>query len=378
MKKNEVIKINKGVIDSNNSIVKKSNTLVAAKCGLNINEQKILYKVISQIRIDDKDFKDYVIKTADLIKFIGTNSQTIYRDLKQYTQNLLKEVLVIEEGDRTIQTNWFSVVEYVSNHTILFSFHPKLKPYLLDLKKSFTRFGIENIKKFKSKYSPKVYEILKQYENIGCRIVTISDIRKMLCLEDVYKNYNDFKKKVLLVAQEEVNACTDLMFDFEEIKEGRKVVEIIFHIKSKKIDITNSIDLPIESCKNKLEKAKVCTDVSNHKVSSLKEKIKEIIKDEVHENKLIEWIELNKERDINFYLNNWSDWDWKTKTTKAGFFIDLVDNNRPIPTGEKGIRASLDKPIQTTNYEQREYNDDYFDGLYANFTEEEIKAMRKK
>jgi len=362
---------------NNNSIIKKSNILISSKCGLNVNEQKILYKVISQIHIRDKDFKDYVIKTSDLVKFIGTNSQTIYRDLKHYTHNLLKEVLVIEEDDRIIQTHWFSAVEYISNHTILFSFHHKLKPYLLDLKKSFTRFELENIRNFKSKHSPKVYEILKQYEKIGYRLISIEDMRKILVLEDSYKNYNDFKKNVLLAVQEEINKYSDISIEFKEIKESRKVVEIEFGIKSKKIDLSRVIDLPIEDKKEEDESKQLnLVDLTNDRVNKLKIKIKEVINDEVKEKKIIKWIQQGKEENINFYLDNWDKWNWKTKVSKAGFFIDLVDNNRPIPSGEKGIRVDLDKPVQARNYEQREYSDDYFNSLYCNV--EFIKDENKK
>jgi hypothetical protein len=107
-------------------------------------------------------------------------------------------------------------------------------------------------------------------------------------------------------------------------------------------------------------------DLSNEKINNLKAKIEKIINDEVKEKKLIEWIRSERESDVDFYLDNWSKWDYKTKATKAGFFIDLVDNKRPLPSGEKGIRTNLDKPVQALNYEQRQYSDEYFNSLYDN------------
>jgi plasmid replication initiation protein len=83
-----------------NEIIKKSNVLINARCKLNIYEQKILYKVISQIHIKDKDFKDYEVRTTDLINFLGTNNNSVYEEIKQCTYNLLKHVLVIEKEVR--------------------------------------------------------------------------------------------------------------------------------------------------------------------------------------------------------------------------------------------------------------------------------------
>lgn len=363
---------------NNNSIIKKSNSLINAHYKLNINEQKILYKVISQIHIKDRDFKNYEFKISELANFIGTKSNAIYKDIKQWTYNLLKEVLVIERDDLTIQTNWFSAIQYVGNNKIIFSFHPVLKPYLLNLKESFTRFSIENVRKIRGKHSTRVYELLKQYEKLGYRVISVEELRNLLVLEGSYRSYNAFKQYVLYPVIDEINTYTDIFVKFKELKEGKKITEVAFYIKSKNIDKPNCIDLPIENKKGKKENLQLSlVDLSTSKLNVLKNVIKNVIDDEVKDKKIIEWIESNKENDIRFYLNNWSKWDYKDKATKAGFFIDLVDNNRTLPAGKKGIRTELNKPVQSTNYEQREYDDDYFDSLYDNFTLAQIKAMRK-
>lgn len=47
----------------------------------------------------------------------------------------------------------------------------------------------------KSKYSPRFYELLKMNEyQKGC-IVDIIELRRIFKAENLYKNYNDFKKK---------------------------------------------------------------------------------------------------------------------------------------------------------------------------------------
>jgi len=282
---------------------------------------------------------------------------------------LVKQLLIFEEDGKEIQTHWVSLAEYKDSQTILFNFHPRLKPYLIELKSHFTRFGLGNIRKFRSKYSPKLYEMLKQFENTGYRIITVKELRKILCLGDKYKKYNDFKKNVLLIPQHEIKG-TDIRFEFVEIKEGKIIDKIHFYIEKVKEEKNNTgmnFNPGREFRNETIEKI----DLSNDKIDNIKAKIKNIIDEEIKDKKIIEWIEKKKESDINFYLDNWSKWDYKTKATKAGFFIDVVDNNRPLPSGEKGLRANLDKPPQELNYEQRNYkdcDDDYWHSFYDNVT----------
>jgi len=88
--------------------------------------------------------------------------------------------------------------------------------------------------KLRSIYSIRIYELLKQYQSIGKRTITIESLRKMLGIEpDEYKTYNNLKRKVIMVAHKEVNEKTDICFDYKEIKLSRKVNEIEFIVQKK-------------------------------------------------------------------------------------------------------------------------------------------------
>lgn len=58
-----------------------------------------------------------------------------------------------------------------------------------------------------------------------------------------YKKYNDFKRKVLLQAQKEINDKSDMYFDIEEETSSRKVKGIKFIIKNKPNDKESNLDL---------------------------------------------------------------------------------------------------------------------------------------
>jgi hypothetical protein len=67
--------------------------------------------------------------------------------------------------------------------------------------------------------------------------------------------------------------------------------------------------------------------------------------------------------DIRYYLSNWNKFIFKSKDNPVGFLLNLVKTKAEIPKRQQGIN----KPDQSYNFEQRVYDDDYFDSLYDNF-----------
>ena len=142
-------------------------------------------------------------------------------------------MLEIKEGSKLKQLSWVSYVEYdVSNGKIEIAFDPRLKPYLLQLKREFTSYKLKHVLELKSSYSIRIYEILKKWQTIGKIEIQLEDLRKMLGVTDKYLEYHNFKKRVLNKAKTEINEKTDLSFDFEEVKTGRMVTGIKFFINT--------------------------------------------------------------------------------------------------------------------------------------------------
>ena len=88
----------------------------------------------------------------------------------------------------------------------------------------------------KSKYSPRIYEILKcnEFKKQGYIEIELEELRKLLRTEGMYHQYQDFKRKVIMQAQKELKKLTDITFEFEEIKTGRKVTSLKILHKSNK------------------------------------------------------------------------------------------------------------------------------------------------
>ena len=214
-------------------LVVKSNYLIEASYRLTITEQKIVYMVISMIDKNDVDFKDYEFRVTDFIQLLGLKGQSAYTELKGITRLLRSRTFTIKTDKQEIQTGWVSDVVYKDGEgKISFTISKYLKPFLLQLKSYFTAMELNNLIQLKSGYSTRIYELLKQYQKLKERTFELDELKKILVIENKsYDIYNNLKQKVILPAQQELKEKTDISFEFEEIKTGRKVTAIRFIIQ---------------------------------------------------------------------------------------------------------------------------------------------------
>ncbi len=227
--------INQNLQIKENNIVSKSNTLIEANSRLNLVEQKMLLCLASNIEPNDRDFKTYTFPIKQFHDLLGLNGSTKYTELSKITKELLSKVIEIRAGEELIQVSWLSSAIYNRNKgTIDMRFDPLLKPFLLELSSKFTSYRLANVVKLKSTYAIRIYELLKQYEDLKERTISLENLRYYLDAMDVYPNYANFKQRVLKPSQKELNQKTDISFEFEEIKLGRKVQKIRFIIRAQK------------------------------------------------------------------------------------------------------------------------------------------------
>jgi len=231
-----------------NKIVRKSNTLIESAHDLTKVEQKLLLLLTSYIKPSDQDFKLCQIKLSDFIQLTGKNHHH-YSEIEKIVLGLIKKTLrIIIKDDNgnptTINTTWLSSSRYTKGSGyIQLRFDPELKPLLLNLKGCFTSFQLKNVFLLTKSSNITMYELLKQYEKIGSRTFKIEELKRTLNIpNNQYKLYGHFKNKIILKAQRELKSMTDICFEFQEIKEGRKVAQIKFIIK-KNTDIIKLIDI---------------------------------------------------------------------------------------------------------------------------------------
>lgn len=320
-------------------LVRKSNDLVEAKYKFDVWETRVFTKTLTMINKDDEDFKNYRIYLSDLVKDFGLeNNKESYEWLKRGARGLMSKIITIIREENGIQMEFETPItigvdkplEYHAADELKFidlSFHPKMKPLLLKLAGRFTTYDVRNILRLPSTYSIRMYELLKQYEKIKRRKIDLNELKEMVGViekidtkkgfeyKDHYPLYGNFRQRVLLQAQKDLKNFTDISFEFEPVKKGRKVNEIIFYI---------SKNTPVREIDKRKSKE------NNASVKEVYEKIFPIIKDwkdinEISVKKLIR--KYGKERVFAACSQTREDAELgKIRQSKGLYFYSLVHN----------------------------------------------------
>jgi plasmid replication initiation protein len=220
--------------DKKNELIVQHNHLIEARYHLTLQEKRLMCWLASQVKQTDEDFKEHELPIKEFAKLIDVKGDHLYKALDTITHKLMQKIITIQSLKKRGFTKaaLLGGVEYYESQGIIkLSFHPYLKPYMLQLKDRFTQISLGDVMGLKSVHAMRIYEVLKQYEYIGNREILLIDLKGYCGIEEKYKKFNDFKKDVLERAKREINNKTDLFIYYEEIKTSRKFTSIKFTIK---------------------------------------------------------------------------------------------------------------------------------------------------
>ncbi len=225
-----------------NYLVTKANTLITSNYDLSLEEQRLILTLASTVQPNDEDFKPYRFSIKEFMELLGVETKSKYSVIPKITKELMQKVLEIKQENKITQVAWISSAEYEKGTGIVeLEFSPKLKPFMLGLKEFYTSYRLKNVLELKGKYSIRMYEILKSNEFKKVAVIEVDELRKILKADKgSYLIYQNFKNRIILQAQKELKDFTDINFDFEEIKTGRKVTSLKFFINSNRKHIVNT------------------------------------------------------------------------------------------------------------------------------------------
>lgn len=219
--------------------VVKHNDLVKARSNLSKIEHRVIAMLIAQLDRDDESFDLQRIHIRDIIEKSGSSSQDLYNRGKEICQRLLNQKIQIqtkENGRRVYEGyNALDKIRYVEGDGYIEArFNDSMKPFLLELKRRFTIYQLEAFMQLGSRYSMRVYELLKMREDLRWLRMPIQHLRELLSCEDKYSRFGDFRRRVIERAQSEVNSTTDITFTYKVEREGQSPVRINFMIEPQK------------------------------------------------------------------------------------------------------------------------------------------------
>lgn len=113
--------------------------------------------------------------------------------------------------------------------------HDKALPLMFDFKEKYFSYNLWNALGLKSSNQLRMYEILKQYERIGERTISLNDLKELLGIDkEEYPIWERFKTRILESCKKSLIENTDIYYDYEIIRKktgkGGKVEKIKFKI----------------------------------------------------------------------------------------------------------------------------------------------------
>ena len=356
----------------NEKYIYKSNNLVESSYSLSLNAQRLIYMGAKKLK---PIFIKSNIKPSQLKSFLATKT---FGDLKIYVTEFKNEfnikgnylydafvdvakelwnskIQYMSNDGKIIEKRWVITCEYdPKNCCISLTFHPDLILDLLVFKNKYNKIQHNATKALKNSDQIRTYELLKRYVKRGVRRFELEDYRYKLAYDDdIYPEYSKLKQRKIKPTIKAINENTDIeIYDFKEIRYGRKVGAIEFYIRDNKEAqleeneelIDDSIDPSHVENVNRI----VGKNLSAGMVSKITNISLNSIKDNHVDMTVYEYIEDKVKAVKNYAQNN---------TIRNYMSVFLA-----------ALRENWDSEIitiqnQLWSGEQREYSDEYMDDL---------------
>lgn len=232
-------------MNHDNLTVVQGNDLLEGAYGVTLDEMRLLNLALAQIdsRKPQPDTL-YKLYPKDYQKVYGVNVTSSHRQLRDAAESLMKKPVTIYREDkngkiRTVKLSWFSRLEYVSSDdhsAVVLRFGQDVAPYLYELKESFTKLDFLNLARLDTPFSIRLYSWLVKARNLHRYrkndaievTLEIEWMREKANLLGKYKDYRDFRQKLLQPSIDRINAATDISVIWEPVKTGRSVTAIRF------------------------------------------------------------------------------------------------------------------------------------------------------
>jgi plasmid replication initiation protein len=214
-------------VNNQRGIVKHHNYISESIIDLELIELNIFVAIIYKI----KGFKEITFDSKEIKKYSGSKERG-YKRFDETIQRLQKRAIKLktEKGYKTIMP--FPTLDFnLEEKKITVKINEDILPLLSDLKKQFTLYSIDEFVALESKYSKRMFQMLKQYESIGKRTFTVDFLKNILVAD--YKRFYDLEKNVLKKVKDDINQKTSLKVDYVKNKEGRKINSVEFTVEKK-------------------------------------------------------------------------------------------------------------------------------------------------
>lgn len=221
------------------AIVEKRNVLNELRSNnMTVQELRFFSIYLSKIDPYNKDTRCVRFPIEDFQRIMGFGRLNIGQ-LRASTDSLLCKIVHVPDEDgrgfRAFQLfkECHIFKEKDEKWYVEIDAHDKALPLMFDFKNRYFKYELWNALRLKSPNQVRMYEILKQYEGLGKRELTVTELRELLGItKNEYERWERFRVRVLDSCQQALKETTDICYTYERGKVGKggKWLSIVFHI----------------------------------------------------------------------------------------------------------------------------------------------------
>lgn len=244
-----------------NSIVAKGNELIGHMAKYELSELRLIAYCLAHYDSRKDDDRTITATVDDLKNLFKMTTKDAYGVVRQAVRAVNRKPFAIET-DRT-EEEWyiFTGFRYYKNEGYFeFKISPEAQPFLLELKGNFTRYRLGDVYQFRAASTWKLYELLKRWLSAGRWEIELDELHLMLGVAGKYPRWSNFRQWVIDPATAEINDLSDITVEYHQEKRGRRVIGLVFKVRSKRKDDADVIDL--ESPEDELHRRLLAVGIS--------------------------------------------------------------------------------------------------------------------
>lgn len=219
-KENEVVK--------NNNFIRCSNNLTA----IQRKSFAIMLKTAIEVIKESGEQKYYTMPLVEYRKIMGhpesMPTKYIAKELEELMAKIIKwDLKPNGRGVRSVMLAGFEINIHGNTGFLKWEF----SNFLIDkiLESGYTPLKLSVVLDFDSKYALALYENLQMFRKFKHHSFDLQEFREIMGVEEnEHKRMDNFKRKVLNVAINEVNEKSDMKIYCDEIKRGAKIIGFRF------------------------------------------------------------------------------------------------------------------------------------------------------
>lgn len=223
------------------AIVSKRNVLnEIRKNNMSLQELRFFSIYLSKINSHNVSTRVVRFPLSEFQKIMEIGSDMNINHFRMVIRKLLQQIVEVPNesgyGYTAFQLFKECVLEKNENEEwyVEIDAHDRALPLMFDFKNKYFSYELWNALRLKSPNQVRMYEILKQYEKLGKREISVVELKELLGISpnEYSDRWNNFKTRVLDSCQQALEENTDICFTYERGKVGKggKWLSVIFYI----------------------------------------------------------------------------------------------------------------------------------------------------